>query len=214
MNYINYEELHATKYRTRQIMRYLFVSGYTTISPFPWIGRGGQTEYSPQSPDLNPRDLFLWGWTKDEARRSKPRNRINWNSRYIRCCSSWFFKEKLRLCIFYVALNDCTWASEWCKNCRNYNIPFKRFSQPILTFTFLLPFRYLTPKPNHIYAFYIKDDPLTFAFAILSMDESWRQSGNQEDQGDKETCVIGELNGSATNRETQKSRTQTSSTSP
>jgi hypothetical protein len=25
-----------------------------------WIGRGGHTAWLPQSPDVNPRDLYLW----------------------------------------------------------------------------------------------------------------------------------------------------------
>jgi hypothetical protein len=36
------------------------------------LGRRGPHEWPAQSPDLTPRDFFLWGWAKEEVYRTKP----------------------------------------------------------------------------------------------------------------------------------------------
>lgn len=40
--------------------------------PHRWIGRGGQVEWPPRSPDLNKDDFFLWGYIKQLVYRSPP----------------------------------------------------------------------------------------------------------------------------------------------
>jgi hypothetical protein len=35
--------------------------------PERWIGRRGSTSWSPRSPDLNPLEVFLWSFVKDEV---------------------------------------------------------------------------------------------------------------------------------------------------
>ena len=32
-----------------------------------WIGRGGPTAWPARSPDITPRDFFLWGYVKDRV---------------------------------------------------------------------------------------------------------------------------------------------------
>jgi len=39
-----------------------------------WIGRRGQTEWPPHSPDLSPLDYFLWDYLKSKVYATKPRN--------------------------------------------------------------------------------------------------------------------------------------------
>ena len=41
--------------------------------PGRWLGRRGPHEWPARSPDLTPSDFFLWGWTKEEVYRAKPR---------------------------------------------------------------------------------------------------------------------------------------------
>ncbi|KAJ4446473.1 hypothetical protein ANN_13169 [Periplaneta americana] len=38
-----------------------------------WIGRRGAIEFPPLSPDLTPKDFYLWGTVKDQVYRRKPR---------------------------------------------------------------------------------------------------------------------------------------------
>ena len=57
-------------------------------------------------------------------------------------------------------------------------------------------------------------DLLTFASVLLSLDVPQLQSRNQEDQGVKVTYISNELNGDATNMETQQTRPQTPTTPP
>ncbi|GFT11948.1 uncharacterized protein NPIL_602731 [Nephila pilipes] len=42
------------------------------ILPNRWIGRRGNVEYSPPSPDLTPLDFFLWGYLNDKVYAQKP----------------------------------------------------------------------------------------------------------------------------------------------
>jgi len=39
-----------------------------------WIGRKGQIEWPPRSPNLSPLDYFLWGYLKGKVYAAKPRN--------------------------------------------------------------------------------------------------------------------------------------------
>ena len=38
-----------------------------------WLGRRGPHEWPPRSPDLTPCDFYLWGYTKEEVYKTKPR---------------------------------------------------------------------------------------------------------------------------------------------
>ena len=38
-----------------------------------WLGRRGPHEWPPRSPDLTPCDFYLWGYTKEEVLKTKPR---------------------------------------------------------------------------------------------------------------------------------------------
>lgn len=42
------------------------------IFPSRWIGRRGEIEWPPRSPDLTPLDFFFWGYLKDRVYRNKP----------------------------------------------------------------------------------------------------------------------------------------------
>lgn len=39
-----------------------------------WIGRRGEIEWPPRSPDLNPLDYFFWGFLKQKVYKTKPAN--------------------------------------------------------------------------------------------------------------------------------------------
>lgn len=45
-----------------------------THFPNKWIGRQGQIEWPPRSPDLSPLDYFLWGYLKSKVYHRRPQN--------------------------------------------------------------------------------------------------------------------------------------------
>lgn len=79
---------------------------------FPkWIGRRGDVEWAPRSPDLNPLDIFLWGYLKARVYRVKIRDidhlrerigeecaLINGNVEMLRKVQDNFLK-RCRLCV-------------------------------------------------------------------------------------------------------------------
>lgn len=44
------------------------------VFPQRWIGRRGQIEWPPRSPDLSPLDFFLWGYLKSIAYKTSPQS--------------------------------------------------------------------------------------------------------------------------------------------
>ena len=49
------------------------VVGYLNdVFPGHWIGRRGEIEWPPRSPDLNPLDFFLWGYLKQKVYKTCP----------------------------------------------------------------------------------------------------------------------------------------------
>jgi hypothetical protein len=61
------------KMEHRHILHFFFVRGLTIILlTGGWIGCRGRAEWPLQSPCHTPRNLFLWGWAKEEVCSSKP----------------------------------------------------------------------------------------------------------------------------------------------
>lgn len=44
--------------------------------PNHWIGRGGEIQWPPRSPDLNPMDFFVWPYLKAEVNKIQPNNEL------------------------------------------------------------------------------------------------------------------------------------------
>ncbi|GBL90862.1 hypothetical protein AVEN_27976-1 [Araneus ventricosus] len=60
-NHSNWAGLVCTNFSTD-------VRGYRDrIYPHRWIGRCGTITWTPRSPDINPRDIFLWRYMKSRA---------------------------------------------------------------------------------------------------------------------------------------------------
>lgn len=51
--------------------------------PEQWIGRSGPVAWPPQSPDLSPLDIFLWGFVKNEDYATEPTSVDNLKQRII-----------------------------------------------------------------------------------------------------------------------------------
>uniref|UniRef100_A0A1B6HYH3 DUF4817 domain-containing protein n=1 Tax=Homalodisca liturata TaxID=320908 RepID=A0A1B6HYH3_9HEMI len=62
----------------RQVREYLDLR-----FPHKWIGRRGEIEWPPRSPDLSPIDYFLWGHLKSNVYRRKPHNLEDLRNRII-----------------------------------------------------------------------------------------------------------------------------------
>lgn len=74
----------APPHFSREVREYL-----NEIFPGRWIGRRGQFEFPPRSPDLTPMDFFLWGYLKHRVYVNKPtsiddlKNRIEYEIQRI-----------------------------------------------------------------------------------------------------------------------------------
>ena len=49
-----------------------------------WLGRRGPHEWPPRSPYLTPIDFYLWGYTKEEVYKTKPRHWKTWRQEFKR----------------------------------------------------------------------------------------------------------------------------------
>lgn len=59
----------APPHFSREVRQYL-----NEVFPRQWIGRRGEIEWPPRSPDLTPMDFFLWGYLKHRVYKNKPNN--------------------------------------------------------------------------------------------------------------------------------------------
>lgn len=100
-----------------------------------WIGRRGQNEWPPQSPNLTRCDFVMWACTKQKSTDQNQEYFININNKIETFChgSCWLLEEKWRVWVSQIAevcckswclywnsiLNDRVLALKCCKNCRN-----------------------------------------------------------------------------------------------
>lgn len=66
-NLVNFQQDGAPGHFGRQVRAYL-----DATFPGRWIGRRGEIEWPPRSPDLTPLDFFYWGYLKDRVYQTKP----------------------------------------------------------------------------------------------------------------------------------------------
>lgn len=62
LNTLWFQHDGAPAHSSRQVREYL-----NTVFPHRWIGRGGEIEWPPRSPDLAPNDFSYWGFMKSKV---------------------------------------------------------------------------------------------------------------------------------------------------